>query len=72
MPWQRHTGRLVPSKDEVAAPLMERVVLVPEHKGAVKAMSTSITTQKPRRGPRWGLRLWVKGRQAGCVRQRGN
>ena len=54
MPWQRHTGRLVPSQDEGATHAMERVVRVPEHEGAVKVMSTSITTQKPR-----GDHIWV-------------
>ena len=62
--WQRHTGRQVQSKDEGAEHAMERVVFVPEHEGAVRGIRTSITTQKPKRGPNLGMRLWVQGRPA--------
>ena len=62
--WQRHTGRLVQSKDEGAAHAMERLIFVPEHEGAVRGIRTSITTQKLTRGPHLGLRLWVHGRPA--------
>ena len=59
---QRHDGRRVQAKDEGAAHAMERVLFVPEPDGSAKGVRASITTQKPKRGPDRGMRLWVQGR----------
>ena len=55
-------GRRVQAEDVAAEHAMERVLFVPEHDGLAKGVRASITTQKPKRDPDRGMRLWVQGR----------
>ena len=59
---QRPDGRRVQAEDEAAEHAMERVLFVPERDGLAKGVRASITTQKLKRGPDRGMRLWVQGR----------